>query len=126
MVSLVEHAEDGRTQAATSWLLAESVVVALVGIALAAQALPDGEFPPGLLRAQAPTFAAAAATILAVGAARPSPIILVSAVSVVLALSWLRLFTLYLAGRAIPGPRPGGGRAGVSDWQVRDIPHGCG
>jgi len=97
MVSLVEHAGDGRTPAATAWLLVGSVVVALAGIAMAARSLPDGEFPPGVLRAQLPTFAVAAVAILAVGAARPSPIILVSAVSVLLALTWLRLFTLFLA-----------------------------
>jgi low temperature requirement protein LtrA len=97
MVSLVEHSADARTPAATSWLLAGSVTVALAGIALAARSLPDGEFPAGVLRAQAPTFAVAAVAILAVGAARPSPIVLVSAVSVVLAMTWLRLFTLFLA-----------------------------
>ncbi len=97
MVSLVEHAGDGRTPAATSWLLVGSVTVALAGIALAARSLPEGEFPAGVLRAQAPTFAVAAVAILAVGAARPSPIILVSAVSALLALTWLRLFTLFLA-----------------------------
>lgn len=96
-VSLVEHAGDGRTPAATSWLLVGSVTVALAGIALAASRLPDGEFPPGVLRAQVPTFAVAAVAILAVGAVRPSPIILVSAVSLVLALTWWRLFTLFLA-----------------------------
>ncbi len=97
MVSLVEHAGDGRTPAPTSWLLVGSVTLALAGIALAARALPDEEFPPGVQRAQVPTFAVAAAVILVVGAARPSPIILVTAVSVVLALTWFRLFTLYLA-----------------------------
>jgi low temperature requirement protein LtrA len=97
MVSLVEHAGDGRTPAATSWLLVGSVTVALAGIALAARSLPDGEFPAGVVRAQAPTFAVAAVAILAVGAVRPSPIILVSAVSLVLALTWWRLFTLFLA-----------------------------
>jgi low temperature requirement protein LtrA len=97
MVSLVEHAGDGRTPTATSWLLVGSVTVALAGIALAARSLPDGEFPPGVLRAQVPTFAVAAAAILAVGAVRPSPIILVSAVSLVLGLTWWRLFTLFLA-----------------------------
>ncbi|MBT8198780.1 MAG: low temperature requirement protein A [Acidimicrobiia bacterium] len=97
MVSLVEHASDARTPAPTAWLLVGSVVVALAGIAMAARSLPDGEFPPGVVRAQLPTFAVAAVAILAVGAARPSPIILVSAVSVLLALTWLRLFTLFLA-----------------------------
>ncbi len=97
MVSLVEHAGDGRTPAATAWLLVGSVTVALAGIALAARSLPDGEFPAGVLRAQVPTFAVAAVAILLVGAVRPSPIILVSAVSVLLALTWLRLFALFLA-----------------------------
>lgn len=97
MVSLLEHAGDSRAPAASSWLLVGSVTVALAGIAMAARSLPDGVFPPGVVRAQLPTFAVAAVAILAVGAARPSPIILVSAVSVLLALTWLRLFTLYLA-----------------------------
>ena len=97
MVSLVERAGDGRTPAATAWLLVGSVTVALAGIALAARSLPDGEFPAGVLRAQVPTFAVAAVAILLVGALRPSPIILVSAVSVLLALTWLRLFALFLA-----------------------------
>ena len=97
MVSLVEHASDARTPAPTAWLLVGSVVVALAGIAMAARSLPDGEFPPGVVRARLPTFAVAAVAIFAVGAARPSPIILVSAVSVLLALTWLRLFTLFLA-----------------------------
>ena len=69
----------------------------IAGIALAARALPDGEFPAGVLRAQAPTLAVAGVVILAVGAARPSPIILVSVISVVLALTWTRLFVLFLA-----------------------------
>lgn len=103
MVSLVEHASDARTPAATSWLLVGSVTVALAGIAMAARSLPDGEFPGRVLRAQAPTIAVAAVAILAIGAARPSPIILVSAVSVLLFLTWLRLFVLFLAegGRLI-------------------------
>ena len=42
-------------------------------------------------------FAVAAVAILAVGAARPSPIVLVSAVSLLLGLTWLRLFILFLA-----------------------------
>jgi low temperature requirement protein LtrA len=97
MVSLVEHASDTRAPAASSWLLAGSVTIALAGIALAAKSLPDGEFPPGVLRSQVPTFAAAAVAVLVVGAARPSPIVLVAVVSALLALTWLRLFTLYLA-----------------------------
>ena len=42
-------------------------------------------------------LASALVAVLAVGAVRPSPIVLVSAVSVVLAMTWWRLFTLFLA-----------------------------
>lgn len=99
MVSLVELGTDSRTPAPTSWLLAASVTVALAGIAIDARPLPGGEIPAGVLRSQAPTSAVAAVAILAVGAARPSSIIPVSAVSVILLLAWLRLFTLFLAQR---------------------------
>ncbi|MET0148447.1 MAG: low temperature requirement protein A, partial [Acidimicrobiales bacterium] len=50
MVSLVEHAADSRTPAATAWLLTGSVAVMLTSVALAATALPADEFPPGMTR----------------------------------------------------------------------------
>ena len=97
MVSLVEHAGDSRTPAATAWLLTSSVAVVLSGVTLAATALPADEFPPGMRRYIAPTFGVAAIVTLAVGAAQPAPIVLVTAVSVVLILAWLALFIIYLA-----------------------------
>ena len=97
MVSLVEHAADSRTPAATAWLLTGSVAVMLTSVALAATALPADEFPPGMTRQLAPTFGLAAAVILVIGAAQPAPIVLVIGIAVVQLLTWLRLFVLYLA-----------------------------
>ena len=97
MVSLVEHAEDARTPAATAWLLAGSVVVALAGIAVATQALQAGAFPGGMVRQVVPTFAVAGAAVMALGAVRPAPIVFVVALSAVLFVAWLRLFVAYLA-----------------------------
>lgn len=104
MVSIVEHASDNRTPAAPAWLLTTSVTLVLMGLTLAATALPSDEFPPGMSRHIAPTFAAAAATTLLLGALRPTPIVLVTLVAVVLALAWAWLFTTYLAlGGGSPG-----------------------
>jgi low temperature requirement protein LtrA len=103
MVSLVEHATDPRTPAATAWLLTGSVTVVLASIAAAAQALPDDRFPPGWLRQLIPTFAIAGAAILVIGAARPTPIVLVITVSVLLAMTWFRMFALFLMLGGVPG-----------------------
>jgi hypothetical protein len=103
MVSLVEHATDPRTPAATAWLLTGSVTIVLASIAAAAQALPDDRFPPGWLRQLIPTFAIAGAAILAIGAARPTPIVLVITVSVLLAMTWFRMFALFLILGGVPG-----------------------
>ena len=63
------------------------------------RATREGDLPEG-------AFTVAAVAILAVGAALPFPIILVSAVSEVLALTWLRLLTLFLAqGERLAGCR---------------------
>ena len=97
MVSLVEHASDSRTPAGTAWLLVSSVAVVLAGITLATRDLPDDAFPTGMAGQVAPTFLVAAAVIVAAGAVRPSPLVLVSVVSVVLALTWLWLFVVFLA-----------------------------
>ncbi len=103
MVSLVEHAADPRTPAATAWLLTGSVTVVLASIAAAAQALPDDRFPPGWLRQLVPTFAVAGAAILVIGAARPTPIVFVITVSLLLAMTWFRMFALFLVLGGVPG-----------------------
>ncbi len=102
MVSLVEHATDARTPAGSAWLLTGSVAIVLAAIGVAAQALPDESFPEGWLRQLIPTFALAAAAILVIGAARPTPIVLVAAVSVLLAMTWFRMFALFLILGGVP------------------------
>ncbi len=103
MVSLVEHAADPRTPTATAWLLTGSVTVVLVAIGIAAQALPDDRFPKGWLRQLVPTFAVASAAILVIGAVRPTPIVLVISVSLLLAMTWFRMFALFLVLGGVPG-----------------------
>ena len=97
MVSLVGHAHDDRTPAATAWLLAGSVAVTLVAVGLACSALPRDEFPAGMPRWIGPSFGAAAGVLVAIGALRPPPIVLVSCLSAVLLLVWLVLFAVFLA-----------------------------
>ena len=97
MVSLLEHAAERRTPVATGWLLVGSLVIVLGSITLACTALPSDEFPEGMARSIAPSFGAAAAVIVVIGLVRPAPIVMVSAISAVLLLVWLALFTVFLA-----------------------------
>ena len=91
-----------RTPASTAWLLSGSVAVMLACVALAARALPDEKFPQGMAGQITPTFLVAAAAILAIGGTRPAPIVLVSAVSVLLAVTWFWLFVVFLAFGGVP------------------------
>ncbi len=97
MVGLLEHVGDSRTPTATAWLLTGSVAVVLGGVTLAAHALPTDEFPPGMVRYIAPAYGLAAVVCLALGGARPSPVVLVTSVSAVLLLLWLGVFVVFLA-----------------------------
>jgi low temperature requirement protein LtrA len=97
MVSLVEHADDARAPEGTAWLLSGSVAVVLAGISLATRALPVDEFPVGMTRQIPSTFGLAAAAVVALGAVRPAPMVLVVALSTVLLLAWMWLFVVYLA-----------------------------
>jgi low temperature requirement protein LtrA len=96
-VSLVEHADAGRTPSGTAWLLSAAVAVVLTSIALAALALPDDEFPAGMARQIAPTFGSAIVVILVVAAIRPAPLALGIVINVALLLTWLWLFMVFLA-----------------------------
>jgi low temperature requirement protein LtrA len=102
MVSLIEHARQTRTPAATSWLLTASVAVVLAGVTTAVKALPADAFPRGMTRYILPTFGLAAVGILVAGAERPSPIVLVAAVATLLAATWTALFVVFLALGGVP------------------------
>ncbi|MEL7210942.1 MAG: low temperature requirement protein A, partial [Actinomycetota bacterium] len=89
MVSLVEHATDARTPAATSWLVTGSVAGVTLSVAVIVAALPPR---PGL-RMVPYSLAAAAGFALVLGALRPTPILLVLGLVAALSAVWFEAFT---------------------------------
>jgi low temperature requirement protein LtrA len=88
MVSLVEHAHDGATPAATAWVLCAGAAVVLGATMLVATSLQAWDRDRGLYRPLARTCAAVAVACLAIGAARPAPIILGLVLVVLLSIPW--------------------------------------
>jgi low temperature requirement protein LtrA len=88
MVSLVDHAHDGRTPAATAWVLCAGTAVVLGTTMLLAATLPDWKNDRGLYRPLARTSIAAAVACLVLGAARPAPLLLALALVVLLSIPW--------------------------------------
>ncbi len=74
MVSLVDHAHDPRTPAATAWILCGGAAVVLCATMLVAASLQAWDRDRGLYRPLAGTCAAVAAACLGVGAVRPPPL----------------------------------------------------
>ncbi len=96
MVSLVEHAGDGRTPAPTAWLLSGSVALGLVALVLIIPALRDAERLPqvyGPLRAALLIGAAAA---VGLGWLRPRPWLLALLLVGVLSLVWAYAIGLWV------------------------------
>jgi low temperature requirement protein LtrA len=102
MVSLVDHAHDGRTPAATAWLLCAGAAVVLAATMLVAASLQAWPADRGLYRPLARTCAAVAVACLAVGAARPAPLFLGLALVVLLSIPWVLAVARRPAGRASP------------------------
>lgn len=96
MVSLVEHATDGRTPAATAWLVTGSIAGVALSLAVIVATVPP---QPGH-RMVPVTLAATAGFALVLGALRPGPIVLVLALSVALSLVWFEAFTRQLRAGA--------------------------
>jgi low temperature requirement protein LtrA len=88
MVSLVDHAHDGRTPAATAWVLCAGAAVVLCSTMLVAASLQAWDRERRLYRPLARTCAAVAVACLAVGAARPAPLILGLALVLLLSIPW--------------------------------------
>jgi low temperature requirement protein LtrA len=88
MVSLVDHARDGRTPAATAWVLCAGAAVVLSATMLIAASLPSWQQKRDLYQPLACTCAAAAVACLALGAARPAPLVLGSALVLLLGIPW--------------------------------------
>jgi len=88
MVSLVDHAHDGRTPAATAWVLAAGAAIVLGATMLISASQQAGDRDRGLYQPLVRTCAAVAAACLAVGAARPAPVILGLALVLLLSIPW--------------------------------------
>jgi len=97
MVGLIEHAHAAAAPAATSWLLAGSVALALIALGLMTRTLGDYERHRAVYRPLALVMAAAAAVALIVGWWAPTPWLLALLLTAILAAIWLfavvRLFT---------------------------------
>jgi low temperature requirement protein LtrA len=88
MVSLTEHAHDGRTPAATAWILGAGAAVVLCATMLVAGSLPAWDRDRGLYRLLTRTCAVVAAACLGVAAARPAPLVLGLALVLLLSIPW--------------------------------------
>jgi cobalamin synthase len=88
MLSLVDHAHDGRTPAATAWVMCAGAALVLGATMLLAASLPAWNRDRGLYRPLARTCAAVAVACLGLGAARPAPLILGLALVLLLSIPW--------------------------------------
>jgi low temperature requirement protein LtrA len=89
MVSLVDHAHEGRTPAGPAWVLCAGTAAVLGTTMLLAATLPDWGRDRGLYRPLAGISAAAALACLGLGAVRPAPLVLVLALVVLLSIPWM-------------------------------------
>jgi len=100
MVSLVDHAHDGRTPAGTAWVLCAGAAVVLGATMLIAASLQAWRRDRGLYQLLARTCAAVAVACLGLGAARPAPLILGLALVLLLGIPWGLVVARRLAGEA--------------------------
>jgi len=89
MVSLTDHAHDGRTPAATAWLLCTGAAVVLGATMLVSASQPAWHSDRRLYRPLAAICAAVAAACLGVGAVRPTPLLLGLALAALLSIPWV-------------------------------------
>ena len=88
MVSLVDHAHDGRTPAATAWVLCAGAAAVLGATMLVAASLQAWDRDRGLYRPLSRTCAVVAVACVGIGAARPAPLLLGLALVVLLSIPW--------------------------------------
>src|SRR5262249_58836594 len=105
MASLVDHAHDGRTPAATAWLLCAGTAVVLCATMLVAASLQAWRRDRGLYRPLARTCAAVAVACLGLGAAPPAPLLLGLALVVLLSIPWALAVAYRPATLARPASR---------------------
>jgi len=100
MVSLVDHAHDGRTPAATAWVLGAGAAVVLAATMLLAATLPAWDRDRGLYRPLARICTASAVACLGLAAARPGPLLLALGLVLLLSIPWVYAVARRLAGAA--------------------------
>ncbi|MEV2214880.1 low temperature requirement protein A [Streptomyces sp. NPDC050997] len=88
MVGLVEHAHDGRTPAATAWVLCGGTAVVLVTTVVLAASLHVWRQERGLYRPLARICAVVAVACLGIGAVRPAPLVLGLTLTLLLGVPW--------------------------------------
>jgi low temperature requirement protein LtrA len=88
MVSLITHAGDGRTPAATAWVLCAGAAAVLGATTLVAASLRAWDDDRGLYRPLARTCAAVTIACLGLGALRPAPLVLCLALVLLLGIPW--------------------------------------
>lgn len=98
MASLVEHAHDGRTPTASSWLIASAVVGLLVSLLMAMRSLGDHERLAHVYRPLTPALLGAAGVALVLGALHPAPWLLALGLVALLSATWLLAFLRLLQG----------------------------
>ena len=102
MLSLVDHAHDARTPAATAWVLCAGAAIVLGATMLISASLPAWQRDRGLYQPLARTCAAVAVACLALGAARPAPLFLGLALVLLLGIPWVLVVARRLADAADP------------------------
>jgi low temperature requirement protein LtrA len=88
MVSLVDHAHDGRTPAATAWVLGAAAAVVLGAAMLISASLQAWDRDRGMYRPLSRTCAVVAVACVGIGAARPAPLLFGLALVVLLSIPW--------------------------------------
>jgi low temperature requirement protein LtrA len=88
MVSLVDHAHDGRTPAATAWVLGASAAVVLCATMLVSASLQAWKRDRAWYQLLTRTCTAVAVACLGVGAVRPTPLILGLVLVLLLGVPW--------------------------------------
>jgi low temperature requirement protein LtrA len=104
MVSLVDHAHDGRTPAATAWVLCTGAAVVLCATMLVSASLQAWKRDPAWYRLLTRTCAAVALACLAVAIARPAPLLLGLALVFLLGVPWGLAVAHRLTGAAKSAP----------------------
>ncbi len=88
MISLIDHAHDSRTPAAAAWITCAGAAVVLCATMLVSASLRVWDSDRGLYRPLARTCAGTAVACLALGAIRPTPLVLGLVLVLLLSIPW--------------------------------------